>query len=72
MQSDGFNYSTLNPAVYGNIALSINTQYNTIHPGLSLFDLEHIRGCCVNFVLYKCFYSIPFNEKKLNTKAHRE
>ena len=26
-------------------------------PGISLFDLEHIRGCCINLVLYKCFYS---------------
>ena len=29
MQSDGFN-SALSPVVYGDIALSINTQYNTI------------------------------------------
>ena len=29
MQSDGLN-STLSPVVYGGIALSINTQYNTI------------------------------------------
>ena len=29
MQSDGFN-SALSPVVCGNIALSINTQYNTI------------------------------------------
>ena len=28
MQSDGFN-SALSPVVYGDIALSINTQYNT-------------------------------------------
>ena len=27
-------------------------------PGLSLFDLKHIRGCCINFPLYKCFYSV--------------
>ena len=29
MQSDGLN-STLSPVVYGDIALSTNTQYNTI------------------------------------------
>ena len=29
MQLDGLN-SVLSPAVYGDIALSINTQYNTI------------------------------------------
>ena len=29
MQSDGFN-SALSPVVYGDIALSINNQYNTI------------------------------------------
>ena len=28
MQSDGFN-SALNPVVYGDIVLSINTHYNT-------------------------------------------
>ena len=28
MQSDGFN-SALSPVVYGDIALSVNTQYNT-------------------------------------------
>ena len=27
-------------------------------PGLSLFDLKCIRGCCIIFALYKCFYSI--------------
>ena len=26
-------------------------------PGLSPFDLEHIRGCGINFALYKGFYS---------------
>ena len=25
---------------------------------LSLFDLKHIRGWCINFAVYKCFYSI--------------
>ena len=29
-------------------------------PGLSLFDLERIRRCCISFALYKCFYSISF------------
>ena len=27
-------------------------------PRLSLFDFKRIRGCCINFALYKCFYSI--------------
>ena len=30
MQSDGLN-SALSPVVYGDIVLSINTRYNTIH-----------------------------------------
>ena len=25
-------------------------------------DLERIKGCCINFVLYKCFYYNPFEE----------
>ena len=29
-------------------------------PRLSLFDFKRIRGCCINFALYKCFYSILF------------
>ena len=36
VQSDGFN-SALSPVVYGDIALNINTQYNTIH-GLDGLD----------------------------------
>ena len=29
-------------------------------PRLSLFDFKRIRGCCINFALYKCFYSILY------------
>ena len=27
-------------------------------PAISIFDLGHIRGCCISFEIHKCFYSI--------------
>ena len=30
-------------------------------PGLSLFEFKRIRGCYINFALYKCFYSILYH-----------
>ena len=36
MQSDGLN-SALSPVVYGDIAPSINTQYNTIYCKITLY-----------------------------------
>ena len=59
MQSDGFN-SALNPVIYEDIALSINTQYNT-----SMFKFKYSILClllmplsflCILFI-YKLFLS---------------
>ena len=47
----------------------ISTRYV---PGLYLFDLERIRGCCINFSPYKCFYFILYETVKICDRVSQE